>query len=217
MKKVLVFIILSLFFSLQSHAQADSLLSSIQDTATKASLLPSRMVFTQRVLWGQKGLMRLTRIMPLNEVNRKKELKTRRVMLTTHQILGYVTLAGMIGQGIVGQQLYSTLKGEEYVKGGPGANLNQWHSDLATVVDISYFATAALSLLSPPPLINRKTSKLNSIKAHKYLAIVHFSAMLATNILATYAKKNPTIRTYHLAAAYTTFTAFALSIIVMKF
>jgi hypothetical protein len=41
--------------------------------------------------------------------------------------------------------------------------------------------------------------------------------MLATNILASYARKYPTIRTYHLAAAYTAFTAFGLSIIVMKF
>jgi hypothetical protein len=217
MKKILAFFILFLLFSLQSRAQADSLLSSLQDTATKVSLLPHRMVFTQRILWGQKGLMRLTRIMPLTEENRKKELKTRRVMLTTHQILGYVTLAGMIGQGIVGQQLYNELHGKEYKRGGPGATLNQWHSDLATIVDVSYFATAALSLLSPPPLTNRKSSKLSSIKVHKYLAIVHFTAMLATNILASYAKNNPTIRTYHLAAAYTTFTAFALSIIVMKF
>jgi len=155
--------------------------------------------------------------MKLNEENRKTELKIRRAMLTTHQIMGYVTLAGMVAQGIVGQSLYNTLGGKVYKKGGPGRSLNEIHGALATGVDITYFTTAALSLFAPPPLSNRKTTKINSIKIHKYLAIVHFSSMLAVNILASYARQNPTIRTYHLAAAYTAFTAFGLSVIVMKF
>jgi hypothetical protein len=220
MKKVLVPIILFLVFSLQSQTQnqTDSLLLSLQDTTPKTSLLPSRMVFTQRFLWGGKGLMRTTGIMRLNEENRKTELKIRRGMLTAHQIMGYVTLAGMVAQGIVGQSLYNTLGGKVYVRGDTkGRSLNQIHQALAAGVDITYFTTAALSLFAPPPLINRKTKKLNSIQIHKYLAIVHFSAMLATNILASSARQNPTIRTYHLAAAYTAFTAFGLSVIVMKF
>jgi hypothetical protein len=218
MKKIIVPIILSFLFSLQSLAQTDSLLSSMQDTAGKAPLLPSRMVFTQRLLWGGKGLMRTTGIMRLNEENRIKELKIRRGMLTAHQILGYVTLAGMVAQGIVGQSLYNTLGGKVYVRGNTtGKSLNEIHGALAAGVDVTYFTTAALSLFSPPPLINRKTKKFNSIQVHKSLAIVHFTAMLAVNILASYARENPTIRTIHLAAAYTAFTAFGLSIIVMKF
>jgi hypothetical protein len=52
---------------------------------------------------------------------------------------------------------------------------------------------------------------------HKYLAMVHFSAMVATNILAASAKRNPTLRAYHRDAAYTAFTAFSFAVIVMKF
>ena len=44
------------------------------------------------------------------------------------------------------------------------------------------FFAAGLSLFSPPPLTNKKYKGLNSIKAHKYLASIHFSAMVATGI-----------------------------------
>jgi len=64
--------------------------------------LPERMVFTQRLLWGDKGFLRKTGIAPLNTTQREKELKLRRSMLTTHQVLGYATLAAMVAQGIIG-------------------------------------------------------------------------------------------------------------------
>ena len=38
---------------------------------------------------------------------RQKELKVRRVMLTTHQVLGYATLAAMVAQGIIGGKIYN--------------------------------------------------------------------------------------------------------------
>ncbi len=217
MKKIILPAFVCLIFSLQGLAQTDSLLLSIQDTAKKAPLLPSRMIFTQRFLWGEKGLLRITGISPLNDANREKEMKIRRTMLVTHQVLGYVTLAGMVAQGIVGQQLYTILGNKEYTKGGPGRSLNQLHGELAATVNITYFSTAAMSLFAPPPLINRKTKKVSSIRMHEDLAIIHFSAMVATNILADYARRDPTLRAYHRDAAYTAFTAFALAMIVMKF
>jgi hypothetical protein len=206
-----------MLFIVHSKAQTDSLLLSIQDTAKKAPLLPAKMIFTQRFLWGEKGLLRVTGFSPLNEENREKELKIRRGMLVTHQILGYVTLAGMIAQGIVGQQLYTVLGNKEYAKGGPGKALNQLHGELGVAVNFTYFSTAAMALLSPPPLINRKSKKLSSIRLHENLAIIHFSAMVATNILANYARRDPTLRAYHRDAAYTAFGAFTLAMIVMKF
>ena len=56
-------------------------------------LLPDRMLFTQRLLWGEKGAMRFFKRYELTPENREKELKLRRKFLITHQILGYVTLA----------------------------------------------------------------------------------------------------------------------------
>ena len=70
-------------------------------------LLPERMLFTQKLLWSEKGLMRKTGLSPLNRQQRVKELKWRKSMLTVHQALGYVTLAGMITQGVIGGKLYN--------------------------------------------------------------------------------------------------------------
>ena len=71
------------------------------------------------------------------------------------------------------------------------------HKTVGNLTSISYFTGAGLSLFAPPPLINKKTKGLSSIKAHKYLASVHFSAMLATNI---FKNRNQQI---HKISAYT--------------
>ena len=82
---------------------------------------------------------------------------------------------------------------------------------MGKAVTISYFTGAGLSLFSPPPLVNKKSKGFNSIKAHKFLATIHFSAMLATNILADKNKKT------HKIAAYSAFTSYAMAILVFKF
>ena len=43
-------------------------------------LLPERMLFTQKLLWGKKGLMRKTGLSPLSRKQRVKELKWRKSM-----------------------------------------------------------------------------------------------------------------------------------------
>ena len=67
----------------------------------KPVLLPEKMIFTQRILWGEKGLFRKTGISNLTVENREKELIVREKMLKAHQIIGYITFAGMIYQGIL--------------------------------------------------------------------------------------------------------------------
>ena len=47
----------------------------IADENATPQLLPERMIFTQRIFWGEKGLLRKTGISPLNLKNREKELK----------------------------------------------------------------------------------------------------------------------------------------------
>lgn len=207
MKKLVL--VVSIFFLCIGNSfgqDIDSLLLML-DTESEAptALLPDRMMVTQRIFWGEKGFLRTTGIMPLTENNRIKELKIRRTMLVTHQLLGYATLAGMIAQGVVGQRLYQ----------GEG-QLGDLHEGLAGAVNVGYFTGAALSLFSPPPLISRQVKGLNSIKAHKILASVHMSAMIATNILADKAE-DPRYAKIHRAAAFTAFGAFAGATIVMKF
>ena len=196
------FLISALFLaSLMSFSQDGSdLFSMLEEPAEAPSLLPDRMLVTQRLLWGEKGILRASGIAPLTLEQRQKELKLRRTMLTAHQVLGYTTLAAMIAQGIIGGKLYT------------GQNdLYELHKDMATVVNVGYFTTAGLSLFTPPPLINKKVKGFTSIKAHKTLATIHFSAMVVTNI---YKDKNKEV---HKGAAYTAFGSYALAVLVFKF
>jgi hypothetical protein len=201
MIKLLFIIAITIGLNSLSYAQeGDDLFMLIDEEIQAPPLIPARMVFTQRLLWGEKGVFRATNLSPLNMEQRQKELKVRRVMLTTHQVLGYLTLSAMVAQGIIGGKLYNG-----------DSSLYNTHKTMADVVNIGYFTTAGMSLFAPPPLINKKVRGFSSIKAHKILATVHFSAMLATNI---YKDKN---REIHKGAAYTAFGSYALAVLVFKF
>jgi cytochrome b561 len=172
----------------------------LMENSQEESLLPERMLLSQRLLWGEKGLFRKIGWAPLTSDMREKELALRRKMLTAHQVVGYATLAGMVAQGIIGGRLYNG----EY-------RLYNTHKTMGNVVTALYFTDAGLSLLAPPPLINKKVKGWSSIKAHKALATVHLSAMIATQALAEVDKKA------HKTAAYTAFGAYAAAMVVMKF
>ena len=197
------FLLISLLlWSKLSFSQGEDLFNSLrQETVKDESLIPKRMIFTQRALWGNKGLLRKFGIFPLNVEQREKELKLRRSMLKIHQIIGYLTLAGMVTQGFLGGKLYNNWE----------RGLYNTHKTVGNLTSISYFTGAGLSLFAPPPLINKKSKGLSSIKAHKYLASVHFSAMLATNV---FKKRNQQI---HKISAYTAVGSFAAAILVFKF
>ena len=162
MRKIIYIFILLVGSS--GFSQQEDLFTILDNSIEETPLLPERMVFTQKLLWGEKGLLRTTGIAPLTKEQRQKELNLRRTMLTTHQVLGYATLAAMVAQGIIGGKLYNG-----------DFELYQLHKDMATVVNIGYFTTAGLSLFTPPPLINKKIKGFSSIKAHKTLATIHFS------------------------------------------
>ncbi|MCE2769456.1 MAG: hypothetical protein LW711_05660 [Saprospiraceae bacterium] len=206
MKKYLIYLGIICGISLNVGAQTDSLDLLLQlGSEEPVKLIPKRMIFTQRMLWGEKGLMRTLKIAPLTDHGRETELKIRRGMLVTHQVLGFATLAGMVAQGIVGAKLYS---GDYKIK--------DLHEGLGTAVNITYFTTAGLSLFTPPPLISRQVKGLNGIKMHKTLAVVHLSAMIATNLLADRAG-DIKIKPLHRAAAFTAFGSFFGAMVVMKF
>lgn len=218
MKKNYIFLAFFMLFGIiTSNAQTDtlSLDAMLEETpAPKMQLLPDRMQPTQYLLWGKKGLMRITGISPLDEKHRTVELKIRRSMLITHQVVGYATLAGMIAQGIVGGILYKRIKdNSDY-------GLKPLHKNIGKAVNIAYFTDASLSFFSPPPLISNRTVGLNSIKIHKGLAYLHLSAMIATNVFSYQIRNSASSYDYkpiHRASAYTAFGAFAAAMIVMKF
>lgn len=163
-------------------------------------LLPEKMLFTQRMLWGENGLLRRAELAPFTPAQRSREIELRRKMLVAHQALGYVTLASMIAQGIIGGKLYNG-----------DTSLKSAHETMAAVVNVSYFTGAGLSLFAPPPLINRTEKGLSSARAHKWLASIHFSAMVATNLLAESDTE------LHRIAAYTAFGSFATATLVLTF
>ena len=201
MKKGLALLII-LFFSFASAQERDALLEGLfeEEVNMEEQLLPQKMIFTQSLLWGKKGLFRKTGISKLSLEQREKELKVRNVMLKSHQIIGYLTLAGMVAQGIMGGKLYNG----DY-------ELYDAHKTLGEWVTVSYFTGAGLSLFAPPPLVRKKVKGFNSIKAHKWLAYVHFSGMIATN---AWSKED---RDWHKYAAYTTFASYASAVLVFKF
>ena len=201
MKKGLALLII-LFFSFASAQERDALLEGLfeEEVNMEEQLLPQKMIFTQSLLWGKKGLFRKTGISKLSLEQREKELKVRNVMLKSHQIIGYLTLAGMVAQGIMGGKLYNG----DYALYDAHKTLGEW-------VTVSYFTGAGLSLFAPPPLVRKKVKGFNSIKAHKWLAYVHFSGMIATN---AWSKED---RDWHKYAAYTTFASYATAVLVFKF
>jgi len=207
MKKILA-LFLCVTLTTLSFSQDDLLNDLMKDQDSTTELLPQKMLLTQRVLWGQKGLLRP--ISPLTSANREKELKLRRGMLVAHQVLGFVTLGGMVGQGITGTQLYK----------GTG-RVGDIHEGLAVAVNATYSATAVMSLFTPPPLINRD-KKLSAIRLHKWLAVVHMGGMIGTNILAqamddARGDQYTKLKKWHRAAAFTTFASYAAAVITIKF
>ena len=200
MKKFIFFI----FFISQTLVaqERDALFEDLfeEEMTIEEQLLPQKMIFTQSLLWGKNGLFRRTGISKLSIEQRQNELKVRNVMLKSHQIIGYLTLLGMVAQGIMGGKLY---KGDY--------DLYDAHKNLGKWVTALYFTGAGLSLFAPPPLVRKKAKGFNSIKAHKWLSYIHFSGMIATN---SWSKED---RDWHKYAAYTTFASYATAVLVFKF
>ena len=205
MKHRLIFFF-SFFIVIQSFAQTDSLLNSLQENnLVQQDLFPRKMLFTQRLVWGEHGLLRFGKT--VTPAIRANDMRIRRKMLLAHQVLGLVTMAGFVGQAIVGSQLYADPHNR---------STRSMHENLALTVNTTYSLTALMSLFAPPPMVNRDKG-ITSIRLHKWLAVAHLSGMVATNILASVLEGNPSVRPYHRAAAYTTFFAYAAAIIVLKF
>jgi len=209
MKKIIFFTFF--IFQLAAAQDRDLLLEGLfeEEMTMEEQLLPQKMIFTQSLLWGKRGLFRKAGVSKLSIEQREKELKVRNVMLKSHQILGYLTLGGMVAQGIMGGRLYN---GE--------SQLYDAHKKLGEIVTIAYFTGAGMSLFAPPPLVKKRVKGFNSIKAHKLLAYVHFSGMIATN---TWSKNDSELfpnvkkKDLHKYAAYTTFVSYATAVLVFKF
>ena len=206
LKRNILLSLFALIFSVNCFAQDFTEEFENLINTEKPSLLPEKMIFSQRILWGEKGLLRKTGIVKLNLENREKELVVRERMLKAHQIIGYITFAGMIYQGILGGKLYNG----DY-------SVYDTHKKLGNIVTASYFTGAALSLFSPPPLVNRKREGLNNIRLHKILANVHVPAMVITNIYADKQYEKKSYKEIHKVSAYTAVASYTLAMVTIIF
>ncbi|MGE5499755.1 MAG: hypothetical protein ACM3Q2_16915 [Syntrophothermus sp.] len=176
---------------------------------TKPQLLPDKISFMEKFLWGENGFFRKTGITsPLAPESRKNELQARRTMLTAHQIGGFTTLGLMLASCYYGQKI---IDGHNNFRGT--------HQAFVTATIASYSITGLLSVLSPPPLIRRDEESTTSI--HKTLAWVHFAGMIATPILGNMigGRRNFNIDRAHVhqIAAYATTVVFTAAMVVMTF
>ena len=205
-KKFFVSGVIALVMSSTIHAQDFTEEFESLINTEKPTLLPEKMLISQRVLWGENGLLRKTGIVKLSLENREKELVVREKMLKAHQIIGYITFAGMIYQGILGGKLYNG----DY-------SVYEAHKTLGKVVTVSYFTGAGLSLFTPPPLVNRKREGLSNIRLHKILANVHVPAMIVTNIYADKQYEKRSYKEIHKASAYTAVASYTLAMFTIIF
>ncbi len=210
MKHILI-VALLLLSSVCIAQEPDDLLADLTEEMSDEPnlLLPERMLFTQRMLWGENGALRKTGIAPriITAETRERELKIRRTYFKLHQGIGFATAAGMLLQGYLGTKIYNP---ETYT-----TKLDNWHTNNAKFVNIAYASTALLSFTAPPPAINRR--KFDNIKLHKYLSIVHLSGMVTTNVLAERINRDFAVnKRLHRAAAFTTFGAYTAAIATIK-
>ncbi len=178
------------------------------EQARKRRLLPKNISLMERTFWGENGIFRITGIAPLTPESRKEELQIRRIMLTMHQAAGIATLGLMIATVVVGQK---------YVDGD--FTLYDTKRILGNATLIAYMTTAGFSLFAPPPAIRR--DEWDSISTHKLLAVIHFTGMIVTPILANRIASfngdyNQKVR-LHQISAYITTVAFSVSIISLAF
>lgn len=209
MKKIyLLIFLLSTLITYAQNTQADSLLLDLENTPQQTKLLPDKMLLSQRLFWGEKGIYRGIGIAPkLSIANREKELKIRRNMFKIHQAVGFLTAAGMIAQGFLGARIYNPDTYSDKLKAA--------HKATGLGVQIGYVTTALMAFTAPPPLVNRKG--ISNIKVHKYLSYIHLTGMITTSVLGPRIKKDYNLKPYHRAAAYTTFASYLGSMVVLKF
>jgi hypothetical protein len=167
-------------------------------------LLPEILSPGEKLLWGERGFMRAIGAFPLNEESREKELALRRGLLTAHQVGGFLTLASMMATAYAGQMIIN----------GEGDWLDTKKILIRTTI-AGYFTTAALALITPPPIVRRPG--WSSVSTHKALAWVHFTGMIITPILGSRIDGDRDRQRLHQVSGYLTTAAFAGAMIVITF
>ena len=172
--------------------------------------LPENMPYVKSLIWGEEGAFRKLNIGPETRI---EELQLRRKMLQAHQWLGIITLAGLAYQYDVGKKLYD------------GDDSDYWeshydkHKAMGYFTYMTYMSTASMSFFSPPA--RKYDNNMNSIKFHRRMAALHFTAMMAQPFLAKKAVENGKryneLMDAHLKAGTVAFFALSLDALGITF
>ncbi len=172
--------------------------------------LPENMPYVKSLIWGKEGAFRKLNIGPESRI---EELKLRRKMLQAHQWLGIITLAGLAYQYDVGKKLYD------------GDDSDYWdshydkHKAMGYFTYMTYMTTSSLSIFSPPA--RKYDNNINSIRFHRRMAALHFTAMMAQPFLAKKAVENGKryneLMDAHLKAGTVAFFALSLDALGITF
>ena len=172
--------------------------------------LPENMPYVKSLIWGKEGAFRKLNIGPESRI---EELQLRRKMLQAHQWLGIITLAGLAYQYDVGKKLYD------------GDDSDYWdshydkHKAMGYFTYMTYMSTSSLSIFSPPA--RKYDNNMNSIRFHRRMAALHFTAMMAQPFLAKKAVENGKryndLMDAHLKAGTVAFFALSLDALGITF
>lgn len=205
-----IFVMLNLFCTLL-FSQSIVTQESYDSRFTPPEIgLPENMPFIKSFIWGEEGVFRKLNIGPESRI---EELQLRRKMLQAHQWLGIITLAGLAYQYDVGKKLYD------------GNDADYWdshydkHKAMGYFTYMTYMSTASLSIFSPPA--RKYDNNMNSIKFHRRMAALHFTAMMAQPFLAKKAvedgKRYNDLMDAHLKAGTIAFFALSLDALGITF
>ncbi len=205
-----IFVILNLFCTLL-FSQSIVTQESYDSRFTPPEIgLPENIPYIKSFIWGEEGVFRKLNIGPESRI---EELQLRRKMLQAHQWLGIITLAGLAYQYDVGKKLYD------------GNDADYWdshydkHKAMGYFTYMTYMSTASLSIFSPPA--RKYDNNMNSIKFHRRMAALHFTAMMAQPFLAKKAvedgKRYNDLMDAHLKAGTIAFFALSLDALGITF
>ena len=201
-KTILIFLLLLV----GSITQAQDVL--IKELNNPLYTLPDNMPLQTKLLWAENGLLRKINLF---QVDRPRELELRTKMLQLHQKLALGTLGLMFAQGYLGFQLQDATT--NYME------LSDRHAALGKVAFGSYLTSAMLSYTAPPAL--RYNRKIDSIRIHRWLSIIHFTGMLALPYLGEKVsgphdsiKSRDRVLYIHRGIAVTTISTMALSALI---
>ena len=133
----------------------------IDNDLTWKDSLPQNIPLIKKPFWSENGIFRKLDLAPKS---RYDELLLRKDMMQWHQKLALINLGLMSYQYYIGKEMDDG----DY-------KYQSMHKKLGYTTYTLYMTSAGLSIFSPPAL--KYDKKLSSMKLHRYLAVIHFTAM----------------------------------------